>query len=103
MQRGFKFPLLVEVAIGALLLGLLIGVFAFIRTLRYGLSTHDSPTRGEAFLAGRIRHWSIPAELHNRTNPIPLTPAVLPHPPPHFPPPRPSCPDTNETEPHHPS
>ncbi len=77
MQRGFKFPVLVEVAIGALLFGLLIGVFAFVRTLRYGLSTHDSPTGVEAFLAGRMRHWSISAELHNRKNPIPLTPAVL--------------------------
>ena len=77
MRKGFKFPVLVEVAIGALLLGLLIGVFAFIRTLRYGLSAHDAPTGMEAFLAGRMRHWSIPAELHNASNPLPLTSAVL--------------------------
>ena len=51
MREGFKFAVLFEVAIGALLLGLLIGVFAFIRTLRYGLSTHDAPTGMEAFLA----------------------------------------------------
>ncbi len=77
MRRGFKFPVVVEVAIGALLLGLLIGVFAFIRTLRYGFSAHDAPTGMEAFLTGRMRHWSIPAELHNMKNPVPVTPAVL--------------------------
>src|SRR6266536_345787 len=77
MRRGFKFPVLVEVALGALLLGLLLAGFAFIRTLRYGFSTHDAPTGMEAFLAGRMRHWSIPAELHNMKNPMPLTPAVL--------------------------
>src|SRR6266852_381726 len=77
MRRGLRFPILLEVAIGALLLGLVIGVFTFIRTLRYGFSAHDAPTGMEAFLAGRMRHWSIPAELRDRRNPVPLTPAVL--------------------------
>jgi mono/diheme cytochrome c family protein len=77
MRKGFRFPVLAEVAIGALLLGLLVGVFGFIRTLRYGFSAHDAPTGMEAFLAGRMRHWSIPAELHKKTNPIPVTPETL--------------------------
>src|SRR5881392_2545450 len=77
MRKGFKFPVLIEVTIGAMLLGLLLGVFAFIRTLRYGFSTHDAPMGMEAFLAGRMRHWSIPSELHQAKNPVPLTPAVL--------------------------
>jgi len=77
MRRGFKFPILIEVAIAALLLGLLIGVGAFIRTLRYGLSAHDRPTAMEAFMAGCMRHWSIPADLHNMKNSLPLTPEVL--------------------------
>lgn len=77
MRKGFKFPVLIEVAVGTLLLGLLISAIAFIRILRYGLSAHDEPTGIEAFLAGRIRHWSIPADLHKMKNPMPLTPEVL--------------------------
>src|SRR6266576_2313854 len=77
MRKGLRFPILAEVAIGALLLGLLAGLFTFVRTLRYGFSAHDAPTGMEAFLAGRMRHWSIPAELHKKTNPIPVTPKIL--------------------------
>lgn len=77
MRKGFKFPVLIEVAIGALIIGLLIGVGAFIHTLRYGFSAHDKPTAMEAFLADRMRHWSIPADLHQAQNPLPLTPEVL--------------------------
>ena len=77
MRKGFKFPALVEVGIAALILGLLIGAGLFIRTLRYGLSAHDKPTAMEAFMAGCMRHWSVPADLHAMKNPLPLTPAVL--------------------------
>jgi mono/diheme cytochrome c family protein len=77
MRKGFKFPVLVEVAIGGLLLGLLIGVVAFVRTLRYGFSAHDEPTAIEAFMAARMRHWSIPADLHKMKNQVPLTAEVL--------------------------
>jgi len=77
MRRGFKLPILIEVAIAAVILGLLIAFAAFIYTLRYGLSTHDEPTALEAFIAGRMRHWSIPADLHQARNPLPLTPNVL--------------------------
>lgn len=77
MRKGFKFPVLIEVAIGALLLGLLISVVVFIQTLRNGFSTHDEPTAMEAFLAGRMRHWSIPSELHDMKNPMPLTEEAL--------------------------
>src|SRR5258708_10929255 len=68
--------LMVAGVVAALLLA---AAIAFFSTLRYGFSTHDAPTGMEAFLAGRMRHWSIPAELHNRKNPLPLplTPAVL--------------------------
>jgi cytochrome c553 len=77
MRTGFKFSVLVEVGIAALLLGLLIGIGAFIRTLRYGFSAHDKPMAMESFMAGRMRHWSIPADLHRMKNPLPLTPEVL--------------------------
>src|SRR6266849_1588648 len=77
MRRGFKLPFLIEVAIAALFLGLLIAFGPFIYTLRYGFSTHDEPTAIESFIAGMIRHWSIPAVLHQAQNPLPLTPDVL--------------------------
>lgn len=77
MRKGFKFPFLIEVAAGALLLGLLISVFGFVRTLRYGFSAHDEPTAMEAFLAKKMRHWSVPAELHKMKNPVPLTSEAL--------------------------
>lgn len=76
-RKGFRFPVLVEVAIAALLLGLLIGAIAFVRILRYGFSAHDEPTAMEAFMAERMRHWSVPGDLHKMKNPVQLTPQVL--------------------------
>jgi hypothetical protein len=59
------------------IVGLLIGLTVFVYTLRYGLSAHDKPTAIEAFIAARMRHWSVPSDLHNAQNPLPLTPEVL--------------------------
>jgi hypothetical protein len=47
------------------------------RTLRYGFSTHDEPTRMEATAARAMRHWSTPADLRGARNPLPLTSRVL--------------------------
>jgi hypothetical protein len=71
MRKGFKLAILV------ILVGLLIGLAAFVYTLRYGLSAHDKPTAIEAFIAARMRHWSVSSDLHNARNPLPLTPEVL--------------------------
>ena len=71
MRKGFKLAILV------ILVGLLIGLAAFVYTLRYGLSAHDKPTAVEAFIAARMRHWSVSSDLHNARNPLPLTPEVL--------------------------
>jgi mono/diheme cytochrome c family protein len=49
----------------------------FVSTIRYGFAAHDEPTAMEAFLATRMRHWSVPAHLRAMRNPIPLTPEVL--------------------------
>ena len=69
--------MLVEVLAGVLLLGLLLGGIIFIRTTRYGFSAHDEPTAMEAFMAARMRRWSVPADLRNVKNPVPSTPEVL--------------------------
>jgi cytochrome c553 len=77
MRKGWKFPLAMEVVLGTFLLVLLIGACMLTRAVHYGFSAHDKPTAMEAFMAGRMRHWSIPADLHKMTNPLPLTPEVL--------------------------
>jgi mono/diheme cytochrome c family protein len=46
-------------------------------TLRKGFSTHDEPSRMEAWVARAARHWSTPADLRGADNPLPLTPQVL--------------------------
>lgn len=59
---------------------LVIVIFAaiiVIRMIRHGFSAHDEPTAIEAFIAGRMRSWSVPAELQRAKNPVPLTPQVL--------------------------
>lgn len=48
-------------------------VIALVSTLRYGFSAHDEPTAIEKLIAGRMRRWSIPSDLHHRKNPVPLT------------------------------
>jgi len=70
MRKGFKLPIVV-------ILGLLIGLAAVMYTVRYGLSTHDEPTAIEAFIASKMRHWSVPSDLHKAKNPLPLTPELL--------------------------
>lgn len=57
---------------GVIVAGVTVGTMA-----RTGLSAHDEPTRMEAFLARRARHWAVPAELRNAKNPLPLTATVL--------------------------
>lgn len=68
-------------AVLLLALGLVAGVIVAGVTVgtmvRTGLSAHDEPTRMEAFLARRARHWAVPAELRNAKNPLPLTATVL--------------------------
>ena len=62
----------------ALLLALLFGGLLFFwRTVRYGFSVHDEPGGMEAMVAGRMRHWSTPAELRGLRNPVKRTPEVL--------------------------
>ena len=45
--------------------------------LRKGFSTHDPPSALEAWVARSFRHWSVPAHLRERSNPVALTPELL--------------------------
>lgn len=55
----------------------ILGAIVFARTLRYGFSAHDEPTRVEMLMATMMRHYSAPADLRDAKNPVPLTPEVL--------------------------
>ena len=48
-----------------------------VRTLRYGFSARDEPTRVEKLAARTMRRLAVPADLAHRKNPVPLTPDVL--------------------------
>lgn len=71
MRRLVKLALL---AVGILML---LGGLLLRSTLRQGFSTHDEPSRMEAWAARKARHWSTPADLRGEKNPLPLTPGVL--------------------------
>ena len=71
MRRPVKLTLLV---VGGLVL---LGGALFWSTLRRGFSAHDEPSRMEAWVARRARHWATPADLRGERNPLPLTPQVL--------------------------
>lgn len=71
MRRPLKLTLLV---LGILVLS---GGLLVWSTVRRGFSTHDEPSRIEAAVARTVRHWSVPAELRDASNPLPLTPQVL--------------------------
>ena len=52
-------------------------VIMIAQTLRYGFSAHDEPTRMEAMMAVMMRRYSVPADLRDAKNPVPLTPEGL--------------------------
>ena len=62
---------------GAVVLLIIIASAVLARTLRYGFSAHDEPTPIEAWIARTMRSYSVPADLRDVKNPIPLTPEVL--------------------------
>ena len=71
MRRSFK--------IGAIVVAVLVllAVAMGVNMLRYGFSTHDEPSRIEHMMARAARTLSVPADLKDAKNPVPLTPAVL--------------------------
>ena len=67
-----RWVLVLVVLAGAVASGL--GVASWSRN---GLSARDQPTAIEAFLARRMRAFSVPSRVKNAPNPIPLTAEVL--------------------------
>lgn len=71
MKRGTKFATITAAAI------VLAGAVVVWRMLSYGFSAHDEPTQIEVWIARTMRHFSVPAELRARKNPVPPAPEVL--------------------------
>lgn len=67
----------IRITIAVLGVLLVAGAAVLARTLRYGFSAHDQPTRMEATIAAMMRHYSVPSDLRDVKNPIPLTPDIL--------------------------
>ena len=60
---------------------LIVGTIGFYgaRLIRGGLSTRDQPSLVEAFVAGKSRHWAVPAEAGNLKNPVAANAEMLEH------------------------
>ena len=69
-RRALILLVVIAVAIAA-------GALLMHNTMSYGFSAHDDPTRIESMMASMMRHYSAPADLRSRRNPIPLTPQIL--------------------------
>ena len=66
-----------RVVLGIVLAVVAGGTAVLLDTLRYGLSARDEPRAIEHFLATKLRHYAVPADLRDRKNPVRLTPEVL--------------------------
>ncbi len=71
MQRRTK------IAVTVVLSALVVASVTLLRTLRYGFSAKDEPSRIEHVLARAMRHYATPSDLRDRKNPVALTPDVL--------------------------
>ncbi len=66
-----------KISLGVVAAAILVAILVFASMMRRGFSTHDEPSRVEAVMARAMRRWSVPSDLRNEKNPVPLTPAVL--------------------------
>ena len=65
------------VVLSVMVLAALIGAGMLVRMMRYGFSTHDDPSSMEAMMARMMRRGSVPVDLRNAKNPLPMSPKVL--------------------------
>lgn len=71
MKRG------AAIFLGMILLIAVIAAVSLMSMIRRGFSVHGEPSRIEAAMARTMRHWAVPADLRDATNPVALTPAVM--------------------------
>lgn len=65
------------IALAVMAVAVVTALIVFSSMLRRGFSAHDEPTMMEEMAARRMRSWSVPADLRDRNNPIPVAPEVL--------------------------
>lgn len=71
MRRRSKF------AIGVIVAVVVLGITMAITMVRNGFSSLDEPSAMEAFMATTMRRMSVPSDLNEAKNPLPLTPELL--------------------------
>jgi mono/diheme cytochrome c family protein len=67
----------VKIAATVVLFAIVAAGIMLLRTLRYGFSAQDEPSRIERVLARAMRHYAVPSDLRDRKNPVPSTSEVL--------------------------
>ena len=66
-----------KVALAMVALGVAGAAILTLSMLRRGFSALDEPSAIEALMARTMRRYSVPADLRDKKNPVPLTPEVL--------------------------
>ena len=67
----------VKIAIGVFVVVGVLGIAMLLSMLRRGFSALDEPSAMEAMIATTMRRYSVPSDLKDAKNPLPLTPEVL--------------------------
>ena len=66
-----------KIAIGVIVAVVVLGITMVITMVRNGFSSLDEPSAMEAFMATTMRRMSVPSDLKDAKNPLPLTPELL--------------------------
>lgn len=66
-----------RVLLGVVAAAIIVMTFIVVSMIRRGFSTHDEPSAIETTVARAMRHWSVPADLREMRNPLPLTPQIV--------------------------
>ena len=66
-----------RVILGGCAVVALVGIIFFASMIRRGFSAHDEPSRVEVAMARAMRHWAVPSDLRDASNPLPLTPEIV--------------------------
>ncbi len=66
-----------KIAIGVIVAFVVLGITMVITMVRNGFSSLDEPSAMEAVMATTMRRMSVPSDLKEAKNPLPLTPELL--------------------------
>ena len=66
-----------RIALGLAALLVAVAALSFWTAIRRGFSARDKPGAAEAFIAARMRRWSVPAQVRRRKNPFASSPQAV--------------------------